>query len=149
MSSSTLDKILQDIKQAMKDREQDKLLALRTLHSEIKNLQINERRELSDADIGAVITKAVKQRNDSIDQFRKAGRDDLAQKEEFQINLYKQYLPKQLEKDQIEKLVDEAIAETGATGKKDMGAVMKELMPKVKGRADGKLVSSIVNTKLS
>ncbi|MFW5774798.1 MAG: GatB/YqeY domain-containing protein [Chitinivibrionales bacterium] len=148
MPSAILDTLLQDIKQAMKDREQDKLLALRTLHSEIKNLQINERRELSDADIGAIISKAIKQRNDSVEQFKNAGRDDLAQKEIFQIELYKNYLPKQLEKEDIERLVDEAIAKTGASGKKDMGAVMKELMPQVKGRADGKLVSSIVNQKL-
>ncbi|MFP4417115.1 MAG: GatB/YqeY domain-containing protein [Fibrobacterota bacterium] len=149
MSSSILQALMLDIKQAMKERQQEKLLALRTLHSEIKNLQINERRELSDADIGAVIGKAIKQRNDSIEQFKNAGRDDLAQKEQFQIGLYRQYLPKQLEKEEIEKLVEEVILKTGASGKKDMGAVMKELMPLVKGRADGKVVSSIVNQKLS
>jgi uncharacterized protein YqeY len=148
MSSEILDRVLADIKTAMKAKDKDRLAALRFLHSEIKNVSINERRDVTDEDAISVVSKMIKQRQESIEQFREGGRDDLVASEEFQLNIYRAYQPEQLGEDEIAKLVDQAIADTGASGKADMGKVMKALMPLVKGKADGKLVSSIVNSKL-
>lgn len=148
MASPILDKILHDIKTAMRERDQETLIALRTLHSDIKNVGINERREPSDADVATVLAKSVKQRNESIEQFQKAGRNDLVAKEQFQMDLYKRYQPKQLERGEIEKIVQEAMDKTGIKEKKEMGKIMKEVMPLLKGRADGKLVNEIVSQKL-
>jgi len=149
MASEILDRILADIKSAMKSKDKDRLSALRFLHSEIKNVSINERRDPTDEDATNVVAKMIKQRQESIEQFKEGGRDDLVASEELQLEIYRTYQPEQLGEDEIEKLVDQAIADTGASGKADMGKVMKALMPQVKGKADGKLVSSIVNAKLS
>ncbi len=132
----------------MKSKERDKLSALRFLHAEIKNVEINERRESTDDDVLNVIGRLVKQRQDSIEQFQKGGRDDLVAQETFQLNVYRTYQPAQLSEDEIAELVEQAIAATGASGKKDMGNVMKAVMPGVKGRAEGKVVSAIVSQKL-
>jgi uncharacterized protein len=148
MPSQILDTLLADIKQAMKAQEKEKLLCLRTLHSEIKNIELIDRREINDASVAAVVTKAVKQRAESVEQFRAAGRTDLVDKEQFQIDVFKKYLPAQLSKEEIEDIVAKAIAEAGAQGKQDIGKVMKIVMPQVKGRADGKLVNEIVAAKL-
>ncbi|MBD3390608.1 MAG: GatB/YqeY domain-containing protein [Chitinivibrionales bacterium] len=143
-----MNRIQEDIKIAMKAGKKDDLLALRTLLSEIKNLGINERRELSDEDVAAVIAKAIKQRRDSIEQFKNGGRHDLAAKEQEQIDLYTAYRPAQLERAEIEQIVAKAIADTGASSRKQMGMVMQQVMPQVKGRADGALVNRIVSEKL-
>lgn len=148
MASELLDQLLGDIKTAMKSKERDKLSALRFLHAEIKNVEINERRESTDDDVLNVIGRLVKQRQDSIEQFQKGGRDDLVAQETFQLNVYRTYQPAQLSEDEIAELVEQAIAATGASGKKDMGNVMKAVMPGVKGRAEGKVVSAIVSQKL-
>lgn len=149
MSSPILTAIMADIKEAMKSKDTETLLTLRTLHSEIKNVGIDQRKETTDEDVSSVIAKGIKQRLDAIEQFEKAERKDLVEKEKMQIDIYKKYQPKQLERSEIETLADKAIEETGATLKKDMGKVMKSLMPLVKGKADGRLVSEIVNSKLS
>jgi uncharacterized protein YqeY len=149
VSSELLDRLLADIKTAMKERDSQKLEALRFLHSEIKNVGINERREPTDDDVATVVAKAIKARQEVIEQSRAGGRDDIVAKEEYQMGLYRSYQPKQLSPEEVEALVDEAIRSTGASGKKEMGKVMKELMPKVKGRADGKLVNTIVSQKLA
>jgi len=149
MASKLLETLLADIKATMKAKDSEKLTALRTLHSDIKNFGINNRKEITDDDVVAVLAKAVKQRKESLEQYTKAGRDDLAQKEQFEIDIFSAYQPEQLDEAAITELVEKAIAEAKATAKKDMGAVMKILMPQVKGRADGKLVSAIVNSKLS
>lgn len=148
MASEILDRLLSDIKQAMKARDAEKLETLRFLHSEIKNFQVNERKEPTDEDVAAIVGKAIKSRQDAIAQFEAGGRDDLAARERFQIEICRAYQPRQLSEAEIESLVDEVIAQTGATAKKDTGKVMKELMPRVKGKADGKLVSAIVGRKL-
>lgn len=148
MSSPILNTIMGDIKEAMKAKDTETLLTLRTLHSEIKNVGIDQRKEITDEDVSSVIAKGIKQRLDSIEQFEKAERQDLIEKEQKQIDIYKKYQPKQLEPKEIEELVDTVIAESGAETKKDMGKVMKSLMPLVKGKADGKVVSEIVNSKL-
>jgi uncharacterized protein len=148
MPSSILDALLADIKVAMKAQEKDRLLALRTLHSEIKNMEIIEQKEMSDGNVAGVVARAIKQRMESIEQFKAANRNDLVEKEQAQADIYKKYLPAQLTKEEIEAIVTSAIAEAGAQGKQDMGKVMKIVMPQVKGRADGKLVNETVAQKL-
>lgn len=149
MTSNALEEIQNDIKAAMKAHEQEKLTVLRTLLAQIKDATINAGRDPEEADVASCVAKAIKQRLDSIDQFAQGGRDDLAQKEAFEIKVLKKYQPQQMEEAEIEQLVRRCIAESGASGKKDMGKVMQALMPQTKGRADGKLVSRIVNALLS
>jgi uncharacterized protein len=148
MQSSILEALLADIKAAMKAQEKDRLLALRTLHSEIKNLELIEQKELNDGNVAGVVARAIKQRMESIEQFKVANRNDLVEKEQAQADIYKKYLPAQLTKEEIESIVAAAIAEAQAQGKQDLGKVMKIVMPQVKGRADGKLVNEIVAQKL-
>jgi uncharacterized protein YqeY len=148
MASVLIDRILDDIKVAMKAREKDKLAALRLLNAEIKNVAINERREVTDDDVLTVIGRLIKQRQESIEQFTLGGRDDLVAKETFDLETYRAYQPEQLTEEAIAALVDQVIADTEASGKKDIGKVMKAIMPEVKGRADGKVVNAIVNQKL-
>lgn len=149
MSSQLFDTIMNDIKQAMKSQDKETLVTLRTLHSEIKNVAINKRKDITDEDVALVVAKGIKQREDAIEQFRQGGRSDLIDKEQAQIAVYKKYQPQQLNRDEIETLVENVISETGASAPKDMGMVMKSLMPHVKGKADGKVVNEIVNKKLA
>ena len=143
-------KLQEDIKEAMKARDQEKLLALRTLSSDIKKIAIDAgRRDPSDEDVLAAVARAIKQREDSADQFRNAGRDELAERESAQVAWIRAYQPVQLTEDEIRAIVSEVVSETGASSKKDMGKVMAALMPRVKGKADGKLVQSVANSLLS
>ena len=147
------DTLLADLKESMKAREERRTLVLRSLKSgvlekEITNRTGGERSEITDELVIEVITKAAKQRRDSLDQYRAAGREDLAAVEEQELAIIETYLPKQLTKAEIEAIVDEVVAQTGAAGMKDMGKVMGQLMPKVKGKADGKLVNQVVKEKL-
>lgn len=144
MPSPLLDQLMSDIKQAMKDRAQDKLTALRTLHAQIKDATVNQGKDPGDDDVLTILNRAIKQRLDAADQFRKGGREDLAVKEEQEIAFYRSYQPQQLSAAEIETLARKAIAETGAAGKADTGKVMKALMPLVKGKADGKVVNQVV-----
>ena len=146
---SLKDRLLQDMKEAMKARDQLKLSTLRLLVSEIKNKEIDAKGELKDEAILAIIQKAVKQRQDSIAQYEKGGRQDLADKEKAELEILKTYLPEELSQEEILKIIDEAIAATGATSPKEMGKVMREVMPKVKGRADGKMVNELVRKRLA
>jgi ribosomal protein S21 len=142
-------KLQEDVKDAMKAREQEKLLALRTLSSDIKKISIDAgRREPSDEDVLAAVGRALKQREDSADQFLKANRPELASVEQAQIAWIKAYQPEQLSEDEIRAIVAGVVAEVGATSKKDLGKVMGALMPKVKGKADGKLVQAAVQAAL-
>jgi uncharacterized protein YqeY len=148
MPSTILDKIITDVRDAMKAGEKERVIALRTLHAQIKDATINAGKDPTDADVATLIAKALKQRQDSIDQFKAANRQDLVDKEIAELNWYKAYQPEQLNEAHIEELVKAAITETGATSKKDMGKVMATLMPKTKGKADGKLVNQIVQRLL-
>ena len=149
MASAILERLLADIKLAMKARESERLETLRFLHAEIKNFEINERKEPTDDEVAAIVGKAIKSRHDSIEQFQAGGREDLVAREQAQLKICKAYQPEQLGEAEIEALVDEVIEQTGAAGKKDTGKVMKELMPRVKGKADGRMVSAIVGRRLS
>jgi len=146
---SLKDRLMQEMKEAMKARDQLKLSTLRLLISEIKNKEIDAKGELKEEDILAIIQKAVKQRQDSIAQYEKGGRQDLADKEKAELEILKAYLPEELSTQEILKIIEEAIAATGASSPREMGKVMKEVMPKVKGRADGKLVNELVRKRLA
>ncbi|MGB9667371.1 MAG: GatB/YqeY domain-containing protein [Thermosulfidibacteraceae bacterium] len=143
------ERISNDMKEAMKNKDSVKVSALRLLLSEIKNKEIDKRGDLSDEEILAVIQKAVKQREESIEHYRKGNREDLVEKEMRELEILKSYLPDSLSHEELERIIDETIKEVGALGIKDMGKVMKALMPKVKGRADGKVVNEKVRERLS
>ena len=148
MSSPSLEMLQADIKAAMKAQEKDKVTALRTLHSEIKNLTVNAGVEESDELVARAVAKAIKQRSDSVEQYRKGGREDLAAREQAEIELFRKYQPRQMERAEIEAIARQCIAEAAACGKQDVGKVMQALMPKVKGKADGRLVSQVVGELL-
>lgn len=149
MASVVMDQLMADIKEAMITKNSEALLALRTLHAAIKDQTVNAGIEVTDEVVCSVVTKAIKQRNDAIEQFTTASRQDLVDTEQKQIDLYRKYQPKQLDRAEIEVFVRECIAESGATTKKEMGKVMALLMPKVKGRSDGKLVNQVVQSLLA
>ncbi len=140
--------IQDDIKTAMKAQEKDRLLALRNLWSAVRNKEIDVKRDLQDDEIIAIINSLAKQRRDSIDQFKKGQREDLVVKEEKDLLVLQAYLPQQLSVEELAKIVKETITEISAAGPVNVGAVMKAIMPKVKGRADGKVVSQVVNENL-
>ena len=144
-----LKKLQDEMKAAMKSGQKDRLSVIRMLISEIKKVQIDKKKELSDEEIIEVLQRYAKQRRESIKQYREAGREDLAQKEEFELGVVQEFLPQPLSQEELEKIIDETIAELGASSMKDMGRVMKAVLEKVKGRADGATVSAIVKDKLS
>jgi uncharacterized protein YqeY len=148
MSSPLLDMLLSDIKNAMKARDQETVGALRVLHAQVKDATTNAGKEPTDGDVATIVAKALKQRAESVEQFRTAGRNELADKEQREIELFRKYQPRQMGRPEIEELVRKVISETGAQGKKDMGKVMQALMPHVKGKSDGKMVSEIVQAQL-
>ncbi|HXF78993.1 MAG TPA: GatB/YqeY domain-containing protein [Usitatibacter sp.] len=138
----------EDIKTAMKAREADRLAALRLMLSAVKQREVDERITLDDAGVVAVVEKMIKQRKDSISQFEKAARQDLADKEKFEISVIEAYLPQQLSQAEVEAAIAEAIASTGAKSPADMGKVMGVVKPKLAGRADMGKVSAMVKQKL-
>jgi uncharacterized protein YqeY len=137
-----------DLTESMKARSAERTSVLRMLQAAIKNEQINLQHELADEEVMSVIRKAVKQRQDSIEQYTKGNRPDLASKEASELEILKTYLPPELSDEEIESGVREIIASTGAQSKKDMGKVMKEATARYKGRADGKKIQEIVSRNL-
>jgi len=137
-----------DIKDAMKSGAKDKVSALRMLSAALKNKQIEKRAPLTDGEVSDTVRSLIKQRRDSIEQFGKGGRQDLVDKEAAEVAILEVYLPQQMAREEIEKIVREIIAQTGAQGAKDMGKVMKALVPVLAGRADNKLVSELVKSSL-
>lgn len=140
---SLFEEIDQHIKEALKAREKERLTVLRGLKSELKYKQIDKGDELTDEDMIAVLASQAKKRRESIEQFSKGGRDDLVRKEQFDLEIIKSYLPRQLNEEDLRKLIREAIAEANAESPTQLGAVMKLVMPKVRGIADGKLVNKL------
>lgn len=140
--------IHKDIAAAMKSGDKERLSTVRMLMSAIKYKEVDAKRQLTDEETIAVISTLVKQRQDSIEQFKKGGREDLAEKETREIEVLRGYLPPQLSEAEVRDIIKKAVAETGAQGQKDMGKLMKVVMPQVKGRADGKLVNDIVKEVL-
>jgi uncharacterized protein YqeY len=146
---SLQERISAELKAAMLARDADRLSTLRMLKSALGYAQIERKTEnLPDADVVAIVQKEVKKRRDSIEQFEKGGRAELAAKEKQEIAVLESFLPKPLSPEELEKLVRDTIQEAGATSKKDMGAVIKAVQAKAAGRADGKTISGLVGKLL-
>ena len=143
------EQIMADMKAAMKAHEMDRLGAIRLLMAAIKQKEVDERIQCTDTDILAVVAKLVKQRHDSIEQYTAANRQDLADKEQAEIDVLSAYLPKPLTDEEIAQIIDEAIAAIGATGMAAMGKVMGAVKPKLTGRADLGKVSALIKQKLT
>ena len=138
-----------EMKAAMKSGDKARLGVIRLIHAAIKQREVDERTELDDTQVLAVLDKMLKQRRDSVAQYSEAGREDLADKEHFEIQVCQEFMPAALSDDEIAALITGAIAEAGATGMKDMGKVMGILKPQIQGRADVAAVSSAVKAKLA
>jgi len=144
------EKIFNDYKQALKNKETIRSSTLSFLRSEIGNALIEKRKKnLDDAEVISIIKKQIKQHQDSIEQFKKGNRQDLVDKETRELEILKSYLPEELSVEEVKKIVEEAIRETQAAEPKDMGKVMKVVLAKIAGKADGKLVSELVKARLS
>ena len=143
------ERVSEDMKAAMRARETERLSAIRLLLAAIKQREVDERIELTDADVVAVIEKMLKQRRDSISQFEAAQRHDLADKEKFEVQVLSAYMPQAMSVEELEQAVTEAIAAAGAKSAQDMGKVMAALKPKLAGRADMAKVSGLVKAKLA
>ena len=142
-------KLQQDMKDALRGGDKRSLGIIRLILAAIKQREVDERIELDDAQVTSVLDKMAKQRRDSHEQYEKAGRDDLAEQEAFELDMLKAYLPEQLGGTEIDTLIDEAIQATGASSMKDMGKVMGQLKPKLQGRADMGAVSGRIKDRLS
>ncbi|MCL6549336.1 MAG: GatB/YqeY domain-containing protein [Alicyclobacillus sp.] len=138
-----------DMKQAMKDKDKLRLSVIRMVRAAVRNREIEIGAELSDEEVLAVIEKELKQRRDSLQAFESAGRTDLAAEAKAEIAVLTEYLPEQLTEDQIRQLAQEIIAQVGAVGKSDIGKVMSQLMPKIRGKADGRLAQQVVQSLLA
>lgn len=145
---SLLNLLNDDIKTAMKTKDKETLSVLRMLKAAIQNEQIKSGRDLNGEEELTVLSREMKQRRDSLSEFEKAGREDLADKAKNEITIVEKYMPKQLSEKEIQVIVQEAITETGATSSAEFGKVMGAVMPKVKGKADGNLVNAIVKQTL-
>ncbi|SMN16722.1 Transamidase GatB domain protein [uncultured Candidatus Thioglobus sp.] len=141
--------IINDMKSAMKTKDKDALKAIRMILGAIKQCEVDERIELNDTQALVVIQKMVKQRKDSISQFKDAGRDDLVAVEEAELVIINNYMPEQLSEAEIQAAVDKAIADTGASSMQDMGKLMGLLKPQLDGKADMGMVSSAIRAKIS
>ncbi|MCH8079259.1 MAG: GatB/YqeY domain-containing protein [Proteobacteria bacterium] len=146
--SPTKQRIIEDVKAAMRSKDKDRLGVLRLITAALKQKEVDERIELDDAMVLAIMDKMTKQIRDSIQQFEQAGRDDLVKKEKFELKIIQEYLPTQLTEDEIKQLIAESITESGAESVKDMGKVMGILKPRVQGRADMGQVSTLVKQQL-
>lgn len=144
MSSELKERIQEDVKQARKDRDKERVLVLSTLWSEVRNKEIDGRSELDDDGVVQVISKGIKQRKDAAEQMRGAGRPELAEQEEAQAAILEAYLPQQLSEEEVRTLVREAIA----SGADQMGPLMGKIMPQIRGRFDGKEANRIVREEL-
>jgi uncharacterized protein YqeY len=142
-------RVTEDMKAAMRAKDAPRLSAIRLILAAVKQREVDERKDLTDADIVAVLDKMGKQRRDSISQYDAAGRQDLADAERFELNLLQEYMPKALSDAEIEQAVDAALAESGAAGPQDMGKVMGLHKPRLAGRADITAVSRRVKARLA
>lgn len=146
--SALKERLMTDMKAAMKGGEKERLGVIRLILAAVKQREVDERIQLDDAQITAVLDKMLKQRRESITQYRSAGREDLASVEEAEARIIQEYLPEALEEAEIDAMIREAMAETGASGVSGMGKVMAVLKPKMQGRADMSLVSARVKSLL-
>lgn len=147
-ASSLKQRIDQDTREALKKKDSLRLSVLRMLKSEIKYKEIEKGSELSDDEVTSVLSSSVKRRKDSIQQFEKGERDDLVSREKAELELVLVYLPEQLTEEELSQIVNQAIKELNASGPSDLGKVMRQIMPEVRGRADGKRVNQMVSSQL-
>ncbi|MNH82823.1 Yqey-like protein [compost metagenome] len=142
------ERLNEDMKQAMRSKDKFKLSTIRMVRATIKNLEIDLKRTLDDNEVLDILSREIKQRKDALQEFQKAGREDLTAPLAEEIKIIAEYLPEQLSEEEIKVIVQQTIQETGASSKADIGKVMSALMPKVKGLADGKLVNQAVQQLL-
>lgn len=145
---SLRNKIPEDLKDALRNKQSLELTVLRMLQSSIKNKEIDNKSELNDEQVIQVVLSEIKKRRDAADEFSKVGREDAADKEKEEIEILMKYMPEQMSEDEISKIVVGAIDESDAESMKDLGNVMKIVMPKLKGKADGKVINNIVRAEL-
>ncbi len=143
-----LDRLNDDMKQALKNKEKDRLTVIRMVKAAIQNEAINNRKDLSEEEEIQILMREVKQRKESLQEFNRANREDLVEKVENELDILSVYLPEQLSDGELEKIIIETIQELGALSKKDIGKVMKAVMPKIKGKADGSKVNKLVMNHL-
>ena len=141
-------KLQEDLKSSMKNKDTNKKSVITLIRASIKQYEVDNRVELGDEEITDLIAKQLKQTRDSRDEFAKAGREDLVEKADAEIEILKEYLPQQLSEEELNEIVISTISEVGATSMKDMKNIMSSIMPKVKGRADGKLKNELVKKNL-
>ncbi|WP_373017582.1 GatB/YqeY domain-containing protein [Thiomicrorhabdus sp.] len=149
MSSELKAQLTASMKDAMKAKEKERLVVIRSMLAAVKQVEIDNRIELDDAGVLAVLDKAMKQRRDAQQQYMDADRQDLADQEAFEMTVIQDFMPQALTEDEINKLIDDAMAETGASSMQDMGKVMGQLKPQMQGRADMGEVSKLIKAKLS
>ena len=143
------DRIMNDLKESMKNKDSFKLSVIRMVKGAIQLEKINKKRDLNDEEVIDVISKQIKLRKDSINEFEKAGRNDLADTTKKEVEVLNEYMPEQLSSEEVNKIIDEAFLKLNPTSSKDMGLIIKEVSPKVKGRTDMGEVSKIIKDKLS
>ncbi len=143
------ERLVDEMKQAMKSNDKVRLSTIRMIRSAVKNKEIDLRNKLDDAEILRVIQGMVRKSEESIEQFKAGGRMDLVEKETKEIEILKSYLPQALSREDVVRIIDESIQETQASSLKDLGKVMKSVMPKLTGKADGKLINQLVKERLS
>jgi hypothetical protein len=143
------EKLLEEMKQAMKTNDKIRLSTIRMIRSSSKNKEIELRRKLEDEDIFKVIQGMVRKGEESIEQFQAGGRNDLVEKEKMEIEILKSFLPQPISQEEIIKIIDETIQETQSSSLKDLGKVMKAVMPRLGGKADGKVINQLVKERLS
>ena len=148
MSEAIIDRVSDQVKVAMKARDKERLAALRLMMAEFKRVEVDERIELDDTRVLAILDKMTKQRKDSLKQFEDADRDDLAAKESLELSIIAEFMPEQMDAEELSALVKATIQELGASGMQDMGKVMGILKPQVQGRADMGQVSQLVKSQL-
>ena len=146
---SLVEQINEDVKTAMKNQDKEKLNVIRMVKSALQMAKINLKHDLSDEEAIDVIEKQIKMRNDSVEEFSRAGREDLVAQYTSEIDILKTYMPEQLSKEDVEKIINNAFDEVNPTSPKQMGLIMKNVTPKVKGRYDMKEISNIIKEKLS
>lgn len=141
--------LLGDLKKAMKEKDNIAKSTVTMVRAAILQIEKDTKKELDDSDILDVVAKQVKQRKDALNEFVKAGRDDLVEETKAELDVLMKYLPKQLTKDEVKEIVKESIDKVGAKTAKDMGKIMKEVMPKIKGKSDGKVVNEVARELLN
>ena len=144
-----LEQLSKDMVEAMKSKDSFTLGVIRMAKGAIQLEAINKKKDLTDEDVVSVIAKQIKMRNDSVNEFTKAGRTDLAEQNKKEIEILNKYMPEQLSSDEVHKIIDEAFAKVNPTSSKDMGLIMKEVSPKLKGKADMGQVNTIIKEKLN